>query len=406
MLTLSQTHIVHFDADEKITQVRLSWDQGTLLRQVDVIGSRGKNWPIVDGKDQIKLIVKSSDLAAEFAPAPPLSRGRFDESGDHTARPVSPSKKYIKDPHASLDLFSEPQSPENHRPESSTSDQVAPRDSAKPPPREYSEIFAAGHEDHLPSPGGSPGKVYRESYVAPKGAGARKFQNSNLFQDDQTYKEPKIYKTNPARYNHFDLGDPQEDDAFQHKPGMKKEHKDVPLMARTNKNQSQWGFEDFATPAKTTQRQRESDQVHFSLGNQNNGQNGAEKTAPPGKARKDAEPHFAFRDDGTPVKRMPAEPKARKDQQLHFEFRDEPSPEPRRLIGRTKAAIGLYRSPLEDDERVGGGENAPLTNITNTNRQKDLDSQWEGTDGLSEPANKSKTAAVRNRKGLDSSWDF
>ena len=40
--------MVHFDKSGKITQIRQYWDQGSLLKQIDVIGARSRNWPIRD----------------------------------------------------------------------------------------------------------------------------------------------------------------------------------------------------------------------------------------------------------------------------------------------------------------------------------------------------------------------
>jgi hypothetical protein len=54
-----QIHIVSFDDDGKIAQIRQSWDQGALLKQLDVIGKTGRNWPIRDSKDQLREITNS-----------------------------------------------------------------------------------------------------------------------------------------------------------------------------------------------------------------------------------------------------------------------------------------------------------------------------------------------------------
>ncbi|SZF04874.1 unnamed protein product [Blumeria hordei] len=59
IVTLPITHFVSFTANLKIKQVRLSWDQGSLLKGIDIIGKTGRNWPICEGKDQIKLIASA-----------------------------------------------------------------------------------------------------------------------------------------------------------------------------------------------------------------------------------------------------------------------------------------------------------------------------------------------------------
>lgn len=134
---LWQTHFVHFDKNDKITQIRLSWDQGDLLKQAEVIGVRGKNWPVFSGQDQLKMIAASTSSANEANPAPVTTpRGR---DRGHVERSASPTKKYIRDPHASLDLT---QYHEDER-KPSVPNPVAPRESHKPQQRDMSDIFAS-----------------------------------------------------------------------------------------------------------------------------------------------------------------------------------------------------------------------------------------------------------------------
>ena len=45
--------------DGKIRSVRVYWDQSTVLKQLDVIGQRGRAWPIKDGQTQLSLISKT-----------------------------------------------------------------------------------------------------------------------------------------------------------------------------------------------------------------------------------------------------------------------------------------------------------------------------------------------------------
>lgn len=393
MLTPLQTHFVHFDQDDKITQIRLSWDQGDLLKQVDVIGTRGKNWPVYSGKDQIKMITTSANTANEVNPAPissPRGRNRPAE------RDASPSKKFIKDPHASLDLY------EDYKEERTPTapNAVAPRESAKPAPREMSDIFAAGHEDYESrGPDGSPRKTAKDNVIAPKGAAHKRFQPSRVFEEEEVKNKPErqIYKTNPARYNHFDIGDPDENDHFQHR-GENTKPKDVPIRPKGgahHSNAAQWDFDDVATPGKVGQKVRDQDVVHFSYEDAGRRTN---PVKPTGKPRRDEETHFEFHDNGTPITRN-AVHKPRKDQVNHFDFNDEPTPGPqRRIIARTKAAQKLYADPVfgeeEEDER-------PLQTISH-NARKDLASQWDTNDHS--PVNSKTSAKASMRKGLESHW--
>ncbi|KAK5948288.1 hypothetical protein OHC33_010722 [Knufia fluminis] len=419
--TLPVTHFVRFDQDDKIMQVQLSWDQGDLLKQVEVIGTRGKNWPVYGGKDQIKMITASTDSHNQVNPAPQLSpRGRNRNGAE---RGTSPSKKYIKDPHASLNLYQ--QEVDERQP--LAPNPVAPRESHKPAPREMSDLFAAGHEDYAPAaPGASPRKAGKENVVAPKGAGHKKFQPSRLFnvEDSPPPAEKKIYKTNPARYDHFDIGDSY-DDAFQHKSQSQKQQ-DMPIHpkgGRTTQHNSHWDFQDYTTPEKVKGKVRDQDVVHFGYGEDNKGEDKAAGQQP-SKARKDQEAHFEIQDEGTPVY-QPIVQQPRKDADAHFSLADEQTPAPRRIIGRTKAAENLYADPVFDEQP----EERPLATMSN-NARKNFHSYWDigedleasekaaktgpsrkgpemhrgGADDSTAP--KQQSAAARGRERNDSFWDF
>lgn len=310
-----------------------------------------------------------------------------------TDRPSSPTKRYIKDPHTSTyqDLFS-PGRDDQGRTESPGT-QIAPRASARPPPREMSELFAAGHEDNEPTPGGSPKKSVPT--IAPKGAGSQKFGDVRVFHGDEG-KEDKIYRTNPARYDHFDIGDANENDPMQHKSGRNREKQALPMRAKTEKHGSQWDFIDFVTPAKVPMKIREQDKVNWDYDE-------ASMAPTPGKAsqhpkvRRDEETHFEMKDDGTPVERN-VNPKPRRDADTHFEFRDDPTPAPRRMIGRTEAAKGIYRDVVHDNDE-------PLATITNNaSRNKTFGSSWDTYDGPPDQSKTERPQSKHMKKGLESHW--
>ncbi|KAL2165196.1 hypothetical protein VTH06DRAFT_492 [Thermothelomyces fergusii] len=120
---IAVTHIVTFHGDGKISQIRQSWDQGALLKQVEVIGRSGANWPIRDGKDQISLIAKCAkgDAAAAAAaaetrePAERIVRPDPDKSASEKAEPPAPKggpdRKGIHGSSWSFDDFTTPQKP-------------------------------------------------------------------------------------------------------------------------------------------------------------------------------------------------------------------------------------------------------------------------------------------------------
>jgi hypothetical protein len=390
------------------------------LRQTEVIGSRGKNWPVFDGKDQIRLINTSAHAApATAAPttAPEWAatpRGRSENQSIVSSRNVSPSKKHIKDPYASLDLFSPKVADENQP--MVNPNPVQPRASARPPPREMSELFAAGHEDHEP---GSPKKPAVQPVVASKGAGSQKFAPPRLFSEESDEPAAVGYKSNPAKYNHFHLGDVVEDDPMQHRESNTNHHKTaIPLRAKSDKHLSQWDFDDFNTPAKIAQKVRGQDVVHFSLNNDSAGLETPDAKNMGGKGRRDNDSHFELRDDGTPVQRHVV-PKPRKDAESHFQLKDEDTPAPNRTSDRPSTSSsadnrpgGLYHNLFDADNSVRPQDKAPLATITsNTFRKNDFDSHWGMSDAspAAEKANNENNHAGGDHKKatdrMDSQWD-
>jgi hypothetical protein len=141
----------------------------------------------------------------------------------------------MNDPHATLNLF-QPREIEHEN--SSYAQPIAPRaQSAKPPPREYSELFV-GDDSKSPTP--SPQK----ERIPTKGGGGTNYRPSRLFQEDEEPAAKSLgVKTNAKKYNHFEFGDG--DDSSTPKA------QDPSRPPTKTKHMSQWDFEDFATPAKT-----------------------------------------------------------------------------------------------------------------------------------------------------------
>lgn len=152
----------------------------------------------------------------------------------------------MNDPHASLSLFQPREITEEE--ESNVSGPSAPRaQSAKPPPREYSELFvdekaaASSAAQRYPVKAGS----------------AKNFKQSRLFdeetEEDRVAATPMSIRTNAKKYNHFEFGD-GEDTPTAREPsrGRKK-----------GKSEPNWDFEDFATPHKTEPKTQPAAVRHF-----------------------------------------------------------------------------------------------------------------------------------------------
>lgn len=393
IVTFPIIHIVTFDGNGKIVQIRQSWDQGSLLKLIDVIGRTGRNWPIRDGKDQIKLIlssVKSTGQTSVEAQQPEV-----------VDRSRSNSSNVTRDPHASLSLFA----PRSKNTDDSLPAIVAPRASAKPPPRDYHDLFVGNDSDNSPA---SPSKGARATDrtespsrppVIPSKSGAGKnYGPSRLFEvdDDDVVDSPvrpsppkdhsaeHFYRPNPKKYQHFDFADGSE---AQDVP------KQAPLKKTESKHGSQWSFDDFATPQKNvpTKVLRNNDIRHW--GNSDDEvEESPVKIKKENKPRKDAETHFEFIDDGTP----------------------EGQP---RLIGRPRGAgqntgLGLYKNNLYDDDNggtAGGDEPRTINTIANTkDRRKDFDPSFSMTDDspASKPSQQQANREDRAKviKMMDANW--
>jgi hypothetical protein len=375
---------VSFDANGKILQIRQSWDQGSLLKLIDVIGKTGRNWPIRDGKDQIKLITSSVKSAGK---TPVDSAPNADEA---VSRSRGNSNNVTRDPHASLSLFA----PREKNIQDSLPAVVAPRASARPAPRDLSELFVGNDSDNSPA---SPSKTSRErsespsKVVAPKFGAGKNFAPSRLFDNDENSPiRPTLkgnsadhsYRPNPTKYQHFDFADGTDP---QDAP------RPTPLKDVKSKHGSQWGFDDFNTPAKVIPSKllRTNDVRHW-------GNSDDEVVDSPIKIKKVDKP--------------------RKDAETHFEFKDDGTPDGPRLIGRPRGAgqntgLGLYNDHLFDEEDGAEAPKEskivkPISNVKE--RSKDFDPHFSMTHDSPASKQVSEVALRDDRakavKMMDANW--
>jgi hypothetical protein len=261
-----QIHIVNFTPEGKIQNIRQHWDQGSLLRSVEVIGARGRNWPLRDGKDQVKLIQST----ASFEPGSEAASRRGTVSSENsrpTTSSSNSSKNAMRDPHASLSLFepaAEQETIPHHTRPLGPSKKVA-----KPPPRDLGELFV-GDETAPETPQTT--KTAARGGTASKGYHPiRLFDGATDAATPPKSPERSAIKVNPASYEHFEFGHGEdaptptaEVPASSVKTHTKKyshfefgngEEASAPVvpevaMARSAKHNSQWSFEDFTTPSK------------------------------------------------------------------------------------------------------------------------------------------------------------
>ncbi|KAI9677921.1 MAG: hypothetical protein M1829_002418 [Trizodia sp. TS-e1964] len=382
-------HMVDFDTEQMIQQIRVHWDQGSLLKLIDVIGVRGKNWPITDGKDQVRLIASSKLLAKNVSARASAPRDPNTVVTTSKGAAANGSQHITGDPHASLSLFA----PRDPNQQSSYPTAIAPRASAKPPPRDYHDLFVGNDSDNSAPPSaakmkgrafrdqGNPLKQEPENFIAPKGGAGKNFRPSRLFDEDDQDVVPsptKGNKANPTKKG-LDISNMLEEENEPLKP----------IRPRSSKHQSQWDFEDMVSAVENTKQDRIRGQVrHFALGDDEVQMESPVKNPKVDKPRRDAETHFQFQDDGTPDGE-------------------------RRLIGRPKGAahnsgLGLYQNNMYDDAKEIPKEQAEEdSSSAYVKNHRKFDSQFELRDD-SPATNKKRSDTATHKeavKMMNSQWE-
>lgn len=254
IVTFPLVHVVGFDADGRIAQIRLYWDQGTLLKQVEAIGRTGRNWPIREGKKLVEAVKASVNAAGQASngSAGSSKRNQHDVVVNQHKREESVSA--MRDPHASLSLFA-PRDPNEDTGSSYNGPKVAPRPSAKPAPRDYGDLFVGEETPKNSTRSSSPTKI--EGRAVKAGAGKNNIGN-RLFDEDESagHGTPLGKKTYQQKYNHFAFGN-GEDAPSDSRPSSNKDKR---------KSQATFSFEDFATPPKVTEKNKPDFERHWGSG--------------------------------------------------------------------------------------------------------------------------------------------
>ena len=255
IVTFPLVHVVNFDTSGKITAIRLYWEQGTLLKQVEAIGKTGRNWPIRDGSNLIQAVKDSIRTAGESGngTAAPATRPRGPTDVVVNQHKRGDSVTATRDPHASLDLFA-PRDPNENEPQVFDGPKIAPRPSAKPAPRDMGELFTNEEAARRHDRSSSPTKIDGRSV---KAGASKKLPENRLFGGNDQSKSPeRRKKTFNEKYEHFDFGD-GEDAPKDARPASGK---------RGSKAQGHFSFEDFHTPPKVNEKLRRDDERHWGAG--------------------------------------------------------------------------------------------------------------------------------------------
>ena len=369
-----------------MTSIRLHWDQGSLLKQVDVIGSRNRSWPIRDGKEQIKLII-----SVVGTPEPSTASERRSIQSD--ARPAvrshasSVTSVFTNEPR-SLSLFENASHTEDEVPTSAGGPVVSPRAAAKPPSRGLEAILSGDGEEPVEQPefrSPSPKKQFNGQGGTQRHGSEKHFQPIRLFDENDAppnAKSPDAFKTDPRKYQHFEFGSGEDAVRLSTKQTNKTKHG------------SQWDFNDFMTPDKPREpRLRTQDVRNF-------GWEDNEVT----QARRDplAKGSANAAQEKSPVRR-PVVHHARPDAETHFEFVDDGTPEPSKARPTSKGrqhneGLGLYRDNVLDPDGAAAPGKQPLAhtsvNVNADSRHRDFDSKFEMVDDS--PSTRADAAAARN----------
>jgi len=406
----------------QIRQIRLYWDQGSLLKLVDVIGARAKNWPIRDGKDQARLIASSAANTTQGNGSLQSSAKNGSRDPNEvviTSKPTEPRKNVTGDPHASLSLFGPRDDDSANVPKA-----VAPRGSAKPPPRDYHDLFVGddspdasaqppsqkenrpraqsqkaqsakppprdyhdlfvGNDSNASPPSKersvSPQKT---GHIAPKGGAGKNYQPSRLFDMGDTPpgtpKSPSkdtYIKPHPTKYKHFEMGAEDDDTSKPQSPAKSRA-----------KPRSQLDLSEYLNAANTPiKNPRNQDVRHFGLGDGDTNVESPAKHPNVVQARPEAKANFEFQDDGTPGDK-------------------------RRLAGHPRGkgvnnGLSLYQNNLYDDTELPPSpkKNQPLSTVTNLEgRSKDFGAKGglaDTTPTLTDRTKETKPASPLKAKSM------
>ena len=390
--------MVRFNTQGQIQQVRIYWDQGLLLKEVEVIGFRGRTWPITDASVQLRSIKaaaatpgqeKSHQLEATSTTA-------TTKKDAETTLPTSTPRKVFKDPYAAESLYDllSPVRPDR--------DDQRRTQRAKPQlphqTRDLGDLFVSQGDDTEEDEKKPKKPIIRET-------ASKNFQPSSAFiqkEEGDDNEKRKGATTTRSKYSaqkfgHFEIG----------ADNSEREVKEKPRPRHNRWNESQWDFRDFVTPEKPSGYVAPHTIRHWGVGD--DGEDDQPVQRPTIRTRRDAETHFTLTDD-------PNEGGQREE-----EAEEEKAEVNKKNINRAiyqKRALALYQDPLappspEDDDEATGTTAAtadpredkpPLTAVQSNTiaaRKKDFDPHWsfsnDDADGDSENKRPPPPAAATTR---------
>lgn len=336
-----------------------------------MIGKTGRNWPIRDGRKQTELILSSTSLTQQKLD----DKEKILQNGIIGSKSQEVTKNATRDSHASLSLFT----PRDQKMSEQVPVRAAPRSSAKPPARDYSEIFGS-QEMEPSSPTRSPVSSHDRKKTGKARVSNQNFGPSRLFDVEEKAQVKSSDKSmNPIKYKHFEFTD-----------GVPNSGEENPIRkVKSGKHESHWDFDDFVTPQKIipSKGMRVHDVRHW-------GNSDDEVLESPERIKKVDRP--------------------RRDAETHFEFEDSISQETEiRSYSRARGqgndnGLGLYKELFcEPEENAREYVKPEIHGIANAkDRQKDFEAHFTMTDkspGVPKPEKMTddKAKAV---KMMDANW--
>ncbi|OQE91292.1 hypothetical protein PENNAL_c0010G00049 [Penicillium nalgiovense] len=417
--TFPTVHIVHFDANQQIKQIRIYWDQASLLKQVEIIGARGRQWPVRDGKDQVRLLRNAE--TARSAPSQPSSQNAETKLPHRSS---SPAKRRIKDPYAAESL-TELLSP---------SKEVAEIESRAEPPRPASsnkskrytqDPYGAGSLTEILSPtkkvpapvapyapaSGRPAvrnfsDIFMKDDDVPDSPTKSKPRAPRVFEEEEKAgpgpvdEDRHFYKSAAGKYDHFEIG------------GDNSEREMKAEVKQANPKQStHWDFDDVETPAKGSRPARGHEVRHFGFGDNEEGTGSPHAKLNVTKPRRDADRHFEMtdeetEDDGRIVSSFRGRGKGLYENRLfeeeegqhQREKKNEPLSTAGNFANRKKNSVAQFELT---DESPAAKENKPTQN--HETHHKMMESHWHNYDEQSPSPLPQKHVA--HNKAMESHWD-
>ncbi|BFZ62041.1 hypothetical protein YB2330_003120 [Saitoella coloradoensis] len=322
-------YAVRFD-EEKIKSIKYFWDGAAVLKSLDVIGTRGRGWPIKDGKDQCTMLSQAGESLKRTSKGCMLTNiaAQVSKTADSASERSSSASAPVRGGQQKLTLFDAQPDEQQY----AVQKDRAPRPAAKPtraPARRLDDILAPPEELSTPKHVSVHHRDFSFEDVRSDGDYARRDRrHGNLSDekhwdhgtpDDKVLAEVRSRQVQGARGGMRDISSesPQE------------ENEVGPQIQPQRDMKAHWDFASTGqTPTAPLGEGRESAMAHWSLaeGDEENVSGGLKELELTGRPRpmRDLNAHW----ESPSVKQVQNVKPERRGLDNHFEFTGGESPRP------------------------------------------------------------------------------